>query len=63
MKKYKILDSLISTGIATLVYGLLIFIINNASFDSKDFLMLGAFVIITFITNIFIIQKYKKSDK
>ena len=62
MNKKKIMESLIFTLIATVVYGLIIFIFEKGNLDIVDFIGLGFYAIIMFISNIFIIQKYKKSE-
>ena len=60
MKKYKVLESIISTLIATLIFGVLMFIFDNEVLDWKFFLQLLIFAITMFLSNLFIIQKYKK---
>ena len=60
MGKNKIICSLLFTVIATVVYGLIIFILEKGNLDVVNFVVFGVYAIITFISNIFIIQKYKK---
>ena len=62
MNKKNIMASLMSTLIATIIYGLIISIFKKGNLDVVDFVGFGVYAITMFITNIFIIQKYRKSE-
>lgn len=59
MKK-DIFSSIITTLIATTVYGIIIYFIEKGNFNTADYIGIIVYAIVMFISNLFIVQKYKK---